>query len=109
EECREGALRATGVPSARGAWLRARALINDDVEAAREAVECYRASGRVIALAQTCLEAARILGRHGGRTEAADLAVEAMRIFHRLGARRWSERAGRLHVELLDPETSGTS
>lgn len=109
EECQEGALRASGVPSARGAWLRVRAIAHDDVDAAREAVECYRASGRVIALAQTCLEAARILGRHGERAEAAELAVEAMRIFHRLEARRWSERAGRLHVDLLDGGEPGTT
>lgn len=109
EECRQGALRASGVPSARGAWLRARAAAADDVDAAREAVECYRASGRVIALAQTCLESARTLSRHGERTEAVELAAEAMRIFHRLGARRWSERAGRLHVELLDGEDVGTT
>lgn len=109
EECRQGALLASGVPSARGAWLRARAAAYDDIDAAREAVECYRASGRIIALAQTCLESARTLSRHGERTEAVELAAEAMRIFHRLGARRWSERAGRLHVNLLDGEDVGTT
>jgi len=101
-EAAAGAARAPDVPSARGAWLRVRALAHDDADAARAAVEAYRSSGRLISLAQTCLEAARILGSRGERSEAVELVAEAMRIFHQLGARRWTERAGRLHLQLVE-------
>lgn len=96
--CEAGAERAHGVPSATGAALLCRALVDDDPGVADEAFEHYRRSGRPFAFAQAGLDAARLHLRAGAPGPAARVLRESIEIFDDLDATPWLARAGQLLV-----------
>ena len=81
------------VPTAEGAALRCRGLLDDNVDALLRSVETYRRGPRPFDLALACEDAAIALGRVGDLVSAVRLFDEAQIIFGRLGAIRNIKRA----------------
>lgn len=81
------------VPSAEGAALRCRGLLEADHETLIRSVEAYRRSPRLLDLALACEEAADALAHSGRIPEADPLLTEALDIYERLDAVRLSARA----------------
>jgi DNA-binding CsgD family transcriptional regulator/tetratricopeptide (TPR) repeat protein len=76
------------VPSITGAALRCRALLSDDLDAAREAADAYARGRRVLEEALSCEDAARLAARQGDPGLARELMEKAGDIFERLDASR---------------------
>ncbi len=72
------------VPTARGAALLCRGLLEDDSATLMAAVETYRKGPRPIDLAIACEQAAA----RAGRVDAAPLLQEALAVYENVGARR---------------------
>lgn len=85
--------RAAGAPSAEGAALRCRGLLEDDPDVLLSSVEAYRRGPRPFDRALACEDAAAALGRGGRREEAVPLFEEALSAYERLGALRDVARA----------------
>ena len=77
-----------GVPSAQGAALRCRGLVDRDADLLTRAADSYRRSPRVVELAQTCEDAAIQLAVVGRKKEANEFIHEASQIFTNLQASR---------------------
>ncbi|WP_156391707.1 MULTISPECIES: helix-turn-helix transcriptional regulator [unclassified Nocardioides] len=98
-----GAALSGRVPSALGAALRCRALLDGDADTAVASVEAFRRSGRPFALASACLDAARLLRTSGYDDRAVTYVREAADVFHALRATPWLARAGQRLMHLPTP------
>jgi DNA-binding CsgD family transcriptional regulator len=76
------------IPWIRGAALRCRGLLGDDLETAAAAVDHYAAGGRLLEVGLTCEEAAGLAAATGRRDTARDLMERAGRVFEELDASR---------------------
>ncbi|HVK27785.1 MAG TPA: LuxR C-terminal-related transcriptional regulator [Nocardioides sp.] len=95
-----GARLAGDVPSARGAALRCRATMDADPEAALDAVEALRGSGRPFAFASACLEAGLLLHAAGHDDRSRAVLLESADAFHGLRATPFLAYAGQRMVHL---------
>lgn len=93
EQCEEAAHRADGVPSADGAALNCRGLVEDDPEVLLAAVAAQRKGPRVFERARTCEDAGTSLARHDRAAEARTMFEEALGLYEELGAVRAVTRA----------------
>ena len=92
KEIEEGARRA-GVPTAMGAALRCRGLVEGDPEVLRRSVSAYRSGSRLLDLAFACEDAGFALGSSGGLEEGRALLEEALETYERADASRDVARA----------------
>jgi DNA-binding CsgD family transcriptional regulator len=90
--CEQGARMAGDVPTAAGAALRCRGLLEGDADVLVAAVEAHRRGPRPLELGLACEEAARALLASGRRTDAERLLDEAFELFGRIGASRDAAR-----------------
>lgn len=74
------------VPTATGAALRCRGLLEDDPETLTRAADAYRDGPRPYELALACEDAGAALARAGNRGDGARLLEEATTTYERLGA-----------------------
>ncbi|MCA1831414.1 MAG: AAA family ATPase [Actinobacteria bacterium] len=88
----EGARRSK-LPTAQGAALRCRGLVENDVDLLVDAVASYRDGPRPIERALACEEAGVALGRSGRGEEAAGLLSEALVVYEEVQATRDVARA----------------
>ena len=91
-EMEEGA-RRSGVPTAKGAALRCRGLVEGDPEILDRSVTAYRSGFRVLDLASACEDAGVALGRTGRLDEGRALLEEALETYDGVGATRDLARA----------------
>jgi DNA-binding CsgD family transcriptional regulator len=96
---RAGAVFASDVPTVQSVALRARALVDRDVEAMIEAVALARRVPHLVEHAGACEDAATLLTGAGHRDEAAAMLSEALDRYERAGAQAW---AGRTRAALRD-------
>jgi DNA-binding CsgD family transcriptional regulator len=75
-----------GVPTARGAALRCRGLLENDPDILVQAVGAYREGPRPLATAWACQEAGSALGRAARVEEGVPLLEEAVAVFEKVGA-----------------------
>lgn len=92
EDAEEGARRAGGIPSADGAALRCRALLEQDAETMVRAVDAYRRSPRRLERALACEQAAGLVGESGDLVAARRLFSEALDLYESFGASRDADR-----------------
>ena len=92
-DAEEAARRAHGVPSAEGAALRCRGLLEEDPEILLDAVEWYRKSPRIYERALTIEDAAVAVARAGKKAEATALFKESVAVYEDVGAARDIARA----------------
>jgi DNA-binding CsgD family transcriptional regulator len=76
------------VPTARGAALRCRGMLEKDPDILVQAVGAYREGPRSLATAWACEEAGSALGRDGRVEEGVPLLEEAVSAFEKVGAAR---------------------
>ena len=93
QDVEEGARRSR-VPTAEGAALRCRGLVEGDAELLVASVRAYRRGQRSFELALACEDAAASLAGAGRRDEAVPLIDEALTVFDSVGAIRDVARAG---------------
>ncbi|MGH3752916.1 MAG: helix-turn-helix transcriptional regulator [Pseudonocardiaceae bacterium] len=91
QEIADGAQRC-GVPSAAGAALRCRGLVNDDPAMLLAAVDTYRQLPPTVELALACEEAGAALCRAGRTAEAVPVLDGALDFYLRTGAHRGAAR-----------------
>nr|MDQ3575568.1 LuxR C-terminal-related transcriptional regulator [Actinomycetota bacterium] len=84
----EEVARRLDTPSAAGAALRCRGLLDDDVDLLLRAVAVLRRGPRPLERALACEDAATALSRRSRTTEAIELLQQAVAIYQELGARR---------------------
>lgn len=82
----EGIAARIDAPSAQGAALQCRGLVDDDAETLRAAVVAFRASHRPLSLLTACEDAARVLARRGDFGPAGELLQEAQELADAIGA-----------------------
>ena len=92
ESAEEGARRAGGIPSADGAALRCRALLERNAGMMVRAAEVYRGSPRRLERALVCEQAAELLGETGDLPTARKLISEALELYEGFGATRDADR-----------------
>ncbi|MCO5998266.1 helix-turn-helix transcriptional regulator [Actinoallomurus rhizosphaericola] len=85
--------RAAGLPWARAAALRCRALLHDDEAAYAEALRLHDKGGRPFERARTELLYGEWLRRARRRSDAREPLRSALEVFERLRAEPWAERA----------------
>jgi DNA-binding CsgD family transcriptional regulator len=83
---------APDVGSVRSVWLRCRALVDDSVDPALEAVALVRETPLLLEHTGACEDAATLLARRERRDEARDLLLEALDLHEHAGAEAWAAR-----------------
>lgn len=83
---------APEVPTVRSLALRCRGLVDDDADAAIEAVGLARRTPLLLDHAGACEDAARLLARQGRRDEATAMLAEALERYRQAGADAWAAR-----------------
>jgi DNA-binding CsgD family transcriptional regulator len=96
---RAGAALAADVPTVQSVALRARALVDRDVEAMLEAVALARRVPHLVEHTGACEDAATLLTASGHQGEAAAMLSEALVRYEQAGANAW---AGRTRAGLRD-------
>lgn len=99
----EGARLVGDVPTARGAALRCRGLVDDDPDALLAAVAAYRLGPRPVERAWACEDAGRALVAAGRRAEAVIVFDEALAVYHEVGAIWDGERTDPIRATLGGP------
>jgi DNA-binding CsgD family transcriptional regulator len=100
---------APDVPTVRSVALRARALVDGEIEPAIEAVALTRRVPHLVEHTGACEDAAKLLVEAGRRDEAAGMLTEALERYEQAGAHAW---AGRVRAALREvgvrPGTRGS-
>lgn len=81
-----------GVPTAQGAALLCRGLLESEPEVLLRSVETYRRGPRPFERALACEATAGVLAHHGRLEDGVPLFTEALEIYEELGARRDADR-----------------